>query len=130
MYNTVQKSQHVKNEPTLNIVESNKCRNCGQQFKKGHLTACPARDRNCNTCGRNGHFAKHCRSAARTHTNIVEQSQALPEQENYRINPQDSPEFEVNLEDFLVLVVDKDNQVNAVKDKTEGERETYLITRV
>ena len=45
--NTEQRPQFVKNEPTLNIVESNKCRNCGQQFKKGHLTISPARDRNC-----------------------------------------------------------------------------------
>ena len=55
-YNAVQRPQYIKNEPTLNIVENNKCLNCGQQFKKGHLTTCPARDRNCNTCGRKGHF--------------------------------------------------------------------------
>ena len=42
-YNAVQRPQYIKNEPTLNIVENNKCRNCGQQFKKGHLTTCPAR---------------------------------------------------------------------------------------
>ena len=72
-YNAAQRSQYVKTEPTLNIVENNKCRNCGQQFKKGHLTTCPAKDRNCNMCGRKGHFAKHCRSAARTQTNVVEQ---------------------------------------------------------
>ena len=80
VYNTVQKPHYVKNEPNLNIVESNKCRNCGQQFKKGHLTSCPGRDRNCSTSGRKGHFAKHCRRSARTQTNIVEQNQTPPEQ--------------------------------------------------
>ena len=45
-YNAVQRPQYIKIEPTLNIVENNKCRNCSQQFKKGHLTSCPARDRN------------------------------------------------------------------------------------
>ena len=35
-YNAVQRPQYIKNAPTLNIVENNKCRNCGQQFKKGH----------------------------------------------------------------------------------------------
>ena len=73
-YNAVQSPQYIKNEPILNIVENNKCRNCGQQFKKGHLITCPARDRKCTTCGREGHFAKHCRSLVRTHTNIVEKT--------------------------------------------------------
>ena len=118
-YNAVQRPQYTKNEPTLNIVENNKCRNCGQQFKKRHLTTCPARDRNCNTCGRKGHFAKHCRSSARTQTNIVEQNQTPQENENTRANPQENPEFEVNLDDFLVLAVDTDTQINAVQDKIE-----------
>ena len=78
-YNAI--PQYVKNEPTLNIVETNKCRNCGQQFKKGHLITFPARDRNCNTCGRKGHFAKHCRSSARTQTNIDEHNQVPQENE-------------------------------------------------
>ena len=118
-YNAVQRPHYIKNEPTLNIVENNKCRNCGQQFKKRHLTTCPARDRNCNTCGRKGHFAKHCRSSARTQTNIVEQNQLPQENENTRANPQENPEFEVNLDDFLVLAVDTDSQINAVEDKIE-----------
>ena len=105
VYRPVQKPQYVKvkNEPTVNIVECNKCRECDQQSKKGHLTSCPTRDRNFNTCGRKGHFAKHCRSAARTQTNIVDQNPKLPEQKTYRANPQDNPEFEVALVDFLVL---------------------------
>ena len=118
-YNAVPRPQYVKNEPTLNIVENNKCRNCGQQFKKGQLTTCPARDRNCNTRGRKGHFAKHCRSSARTQTNIVEQNRVPQENENTRANPQENPEFEVNLDDFLVLAVDTDSQINAVEDKIE-----------
>ena len=99
-YNAVQRPHYIKNEPILNIFENNKCRDCGQQFKKGHLTSCPARDRNCNTCGRKGHFAKHCRSSERTQTNIVEQNQISQEKENTRANPQENPEFEVNLDDF------------------------------
>ena len=118
-YYAVQRPQYVKNEPTLNIVENNKCRNCGQQFKKGHLTTCPARDRNCNTCGRKGHFAKNCRSSARTQTNIVEQNQVTQENENTRANTQENPGFEVNLDDFLVLAVNTDSQINAVEDKIE-----------
>ena len=119
-YNAVQRPQYIKNEPTLNIVENNKCRNCGQQFKKGHLTTCPARDRNCNTCGRKGHFAKHCRSSARTQTNIVEQTKPItPGKRKYPVNPQENPKFEVNLDDFLVLAVDTDTQINAVEDKIE-----------
>ena len=118
-YNAVPRPQYVKNEPTLNIVENNKCRNCGQQFKKGHLSPCPARDRNCNTCGRKGHSAKHCRSSARTQTNIVEQNRVPQKNENIRPNPQEISEFEVNLDDFLVLAVDMDSQINAVEDKIE-----------
>ena len=106
VYNTVQRSQNVKNEPTLKIVESNKCRNCGQQFKKGRLTKCPARDRNFNSCGRKGNFAKHCRSTARTQTNVVEQNLTHPEKENNRANPQENSEYGVNLNNFLILAVD------------------------
>ena len=73
-YNAVQRPQYIKNEPTLNIVENNKCRNCGQQFKKRHLTTCPARDINCKTCGSKDHFAKHCMSSARTQRNTVEKT--------------------------------------------------------
>ena len=116
---TGQRPQYVKNEPTLNIVESNKCLNCGQQFKKGHQTICSARDRNCNTCGRKGYFAKHCRSTTRTQTNVVEQNLTSPEEESYRVNPQENSEFEVNLDDFLILAVDTDNQINAIEDKIE-----------
>ena len=119
VYNAIQRPQNVKNEPTLNIVESNKCRNCGQQFKKGNLTTCPARDRNCNTCGRKGYFANHCRSTARTQTKVGEQNLTPPEKENCLANPQQNPEFEVNLDDFLVPAVDTDNQINAVEDKIE-----------
>ena len=127
-YNAVQRPQYVKNEPTLNIVENNKCRNCGQQFKKGHLTTYPARERNCNTCGRKGHFAKHCRSSARTQTNIVEQNQVPQENENTRANTQENPGFEVNLDDFLVLAVDTDSQINAVEDKIErGVRTVFNL---
>ena len=79
----------------------------------------PGQVRNCNTCGRKGHFAKHCRSSARTQTNIVEQNQLPQENEKTRANPQENPEFEVNLEDFLVLAVDTDTQLNAVEDKIE-----------
>ena len=79
-----------------------------------------ARDRNCNTCGRKGHFAKYCRSTASTQTNIVEKNQAPPEHENHRANPQDNHKFEVNLESFLVLAVDMENQVNAEEVKIEG----------
>ena len=119
-YNAVQRPQYIKNEPILNIVENNKCRNCGQEFKKGHLTTCPARDRNCNTCGHKGHFAKHCRSSARTQAKIVEQNQIPHEKENTRVKRQENPEFEVNLDDFfLVLAVDTDIQLNEVEDKIE-----------
>ena len=128
-YNAVQRPQYVKNEPTLNIVETNKCRNCGQQFKKVHLTTCPARDRNCNTCGRKGHFAKHCRSSARTQTNIVEQNQVPQENENTRANTQENPGFEVNMDDFLVLAVDTDSQIKAVEDKIERGVRTVFTPR-
>ena len=39
--------------------------------------------------------------------------------ENIRANPQENPEFEVNLDDFLVIAVDTDSQINAVEDKIE-----------
>ena len=96
VYNPVKKTQNIKNEPTLNIVESKKGQNCGQQFKKWHPTSCPARDRNCNTCGLKGHFAKHEQpSTARTQTNIVDQNPSLAEQEIHRTNPSESPELKL-----------------------------------
>ena len=41
------------------------------------------------------------------------------EKEITRVNPQENPEFEVNLDDFLVLAVDTDIQINAVEDKVK-----------
>ena len=58
-------------------------------------------------------------SSARTQTNIVEQNQLPQENESTRVNPQENPEFEVDLDDFLVLAVDTDTQINAVEDKIE-----------
>ena len=133
IYNSVQKPQFVRNEPTLNVVESNECRHCGQKFKKEHLTSCPARDWKCNTCGRKNHFAKHCRTQtklARTQTNLVDQNPKQPEQETYRANQQDNYSLKVDLEEFLALVVDIDNQVKAVNDKIEGGVRTVFNLKV
>ena len=92
----LKKTQNNKNEPTLNIVESKKCRNCGQQFKKRHRTSCPARDRKCNTCGLKGHFAKHEQpSTTRSQTDIVDQNPTLTEQETHMTNPSENPEFKL-----------------------------------
>ena len=54
-----------------------------------------------------------------TQTNIVEQNQVPPENENTRANTHENHDFEVNLDDFLVLAVDTDSQINAVEDKIE-----------
>ena len=77
-------------------------------------------------CGRKGHFAKHCRITARTQTNVVEQNLTPPEKENYRANPQENCEFEVNLDNFLVLAVDTNNETNAIEDKIEREVRTVF----
>ena len=93
-------------------------------------TLTPARDWNCKTCGSKDHFAKHCRSAARTQNNIVGQNPKQPEQETYRANQQDNSSLKIDLEDFIALAVNIGNQVKAVNDKIEGGvRKLYSIWR-
>ena len=48
------------------------------------------------------------------------QNPTLPELEIHRTNLSENPVLEVDLEDFLVLTIDSDNQVNTVKDKING----------
>ena len=48
------------------------------------------------------------------------QNPTLPELEIHRTNLSENPVLEVDLEDFLVLTMDSDNQVNTVKDKING----------
>ncbi|XP_028408174.1 uncharacterized protein K02A2.6-like [Dendronephthya gigantea] len=38
-----------------------KCRNCGNDFKRGHKEVCPAKGKTCRACGKPNHFAKVCR---------------------------------------------------------------------
>ena len=51
----------IKKEPSLNIEHSNSCMKCGNPFKKGHLSLCPAKD-NFQKCNYKGHFSKLCKS--------------------------------------------------------------------
>ncbi len=37
------------------------CRNCGKEFRPGHLQKCPARGVQCRSCGKRDHFARVCR---------------------------------------------------------------------
>ena len=50
-------------------------------------------------------------------TNVVKQNSKLLEQGTHCDSPQDNSEFEVELQDFLVLTIDTDNKVNALKDR-------------
>ena len=46
---------------TINAV-TRRCYNCGNDFTANHLQICKARDINCRSCGRKGHFQRFCKS--------------------------------------------------------------------
>ena len=52
-----------KVEPTVGetnkLEQGNKCRNCGREYP--HSSACPAKGKICNKCGKQNHFAAVCR---------------------------------------------------------------------
>ena len=58
--------------------------------------------------------------------NIVEKKQTPQENKKTRAIPQENPEFEVNLDGFLVLAVDTYTQIKAVEDKIERRVRTVF----
>lgn len=53
----------VEQQPveTVNAV-TRRCYNCGNDFNANHLQSCKAKDINCRSCGRKGHFQRFCKS--------------------------------------------------------------------
>ena len=100
-----------QNVINLNITERNKCRNCGQEHKKRHLVQ---QEREVVTAAVVKVFSLNIAEVQ------PEQNPKLSEQEIHRTSPQDNPELKVDLKDFSVLIIDNDNQVNAIKDRIEG----------
>uniref|UniRef100_A0A182YRL0 Uncharacterized protein n=1 Tax=Anopheles stephensi TaxID=30069 RepID=A0A182YRL0_ANOST len=47
------------------------CFNCGQAYNGRHRRYCPAKNVNCNNCGRRGHFKKFCKAAKNNNTTGV-----------------------------------------------------------
>ncbi len=52
-------------ESSNKVQQSRKCRFCGFEFKQGHQERCPAKTRNCNNCGKKGHFSSVCKKQRR-----------------------------------------------------------------
>lgn len=48
---------------SMDVVRKFNCYNCGRAFGPNHLENCPAKDVECRSCGKKGHFANHCRKA-------------------------------------------------------------------
>ncbi|XP_058450600.1 uncharacterized protein LOC131430012 [Malaya genurostris] len=66
--NKVHHEMHVVVEEPVNgpkeeiaIVKRAQCYNCGQNYNAKHRQYCPARNVNCDACGRRGHFRKFCK---------------------------------------------------------------------
>lgn len=45
------------------VVKTQMCFNCGQPFNGRHRRYCPARNVNCDACGRLGHYKKFCKAS-------------------------------------------------------------------
>ena len=56
---------NVKKEPSLNIEKSTACMECGNAFTKGHLNACPVKEKIGFICKYERHFGRLCRSKGR-----------------------------------------------------------------
>ena len=50
----------VRKEQSLHIEKSNFCKKCGNNFTKGELNVCPAKEIICNHCKNKGHFGRLC----------------------------------------------------------------------
>lgn len=48
---------------STDVVRKYNCYNCGRAFGPNHLENCPAKDVECRSCGKKGHFANYCRKA-------------------------------------------------------------------
>ena len=53
---------------------STKCRNCGGAFPHKKDKPCPAKGKQCHSCGKMNHFAKYCQSKPRTSQQTVQAS--------------------------------------------------------
>lgn len=54
--------EQVKEEKeAVTVIKSAACYNCGQSYNERHRLVCPARNVNCDACGRRGHFKRCCR---------------------------------------------------------------------
>lgn len=47
---------------TINAVTRRACYNCGNDFTANHMESCKAKNINCRSCGRKGHFQRFCKS--------------------------------------------------------------------
>lgn len=56
--NSVAEHQQLE---TVNAV-TRRCCNCGNEFTANHLQSCKAKDINCRSCGRRGHFQRFSKS--------------------------------------------------------------------
>ncbi|XP_062558590.1 uncharacterized protein LOC134223460 [Armigeres subalbatus] len=67
--NKAHHEMHVVNDQPANgmkeeiaVVRSAACFNCGQHFNAKHRLHCPAKNVNCDACGRRGHFRRFCKA--------------------------------------------------------------------
>ena len=105
-----------------NVTPSRQCRNCGGQFP--HQSECPAKGKECRSCGKMNHFARVCRSKSDVATGKVRNVEAFDSDSEYVYTVSNAPDFKSPRVEVMVdntevsMMIDSGATVNLIDEAT------------